>query len=137
MNRLIEMSEDLETASNVLGTALQTCCSDPVTGFYRNGKCHTGPGDYGLHVVCVQMTHDFLVFGKERGNDLMSPNPAYQFPGLKAGDRWCVCLSRWVEALQAGCAPPILLKSTHVSALEFVDLEDLKKHALDWEGDLT
>jgi uncharacterized protein (DUF2237 family) len=127
------LNEREETASNVLGTPLQSCCTDPVTGYYRNGKCHTGPGDHGLHVICVQMTDEFLEFGRERGNDLITPNPLYQFPGLKEGDRWCLCLSRWVEALQAGCAPHIYLKSTHISALEFVDLDDLKKYALDWE----
>lgn len=127
------MNDREETASNVLGTPLQSCCTDPVTGYYRNGKCHTGPGDYGLHVICVHMTDSFLEFGKERGNDLITPNPQYDFPGLKDGDRWCVCLQRWVEALQAGCAPPIYIKSTHISALEFVDLDQLKRYALDWE----
>ncbi len=125
------MSETKETASNVLGGVLLHCCSDPATGYYRNGKCHTGPGDYGLHVVCVEMTDAFLAFGKARGNDLITPNPRFQFPGLKAGDHWCVCLNRWLEALQAGCPPPVLLKATHISALEFVDLEQLRKYAID------
>lgn len=129
------MNEPKETASNVLGTPLETCCTNPLTGFYRNGKCHTGPGDHGLHVVCVKVTEAFLLFGRSRGNDLMTPNPQYQFPGLKPGDCWCVCLNRWVEALQAGCAPPVKLESTHVSALEFVDLDVLKEYALDESGD--
>ena len=129
------MNEPKETASNVLGTPLETCCTNPLTGFYRNGKCHTGPGDHGLHVVCVKVTEAFLLFGRSRGNDLMTPNPQFQFPGLKPGDCWCVCLNRWVEALQAGCAPPVKLESTHVSALEFVDLDVLKEHALDESED--
>jgi len=127
------MSEQSESASNVLGTPLESCCMNPVTGYYRNGKCHTGPGDYGLHVICVEMTDEFLRFGKVRGNDLITPQPQFQFPGLVAGDRWCVCLQRWIEALKAGCPPPIYIKATHISALEFVDLKELKKYALDWE----
>jgi len=82
---------------------------NPLTGYYRNGKCHTGPGDHGLHVICVQVTDTFLKFGQSRGNDLITPVPDFQFPGLKDGDCWCVCLSRWVEALEAGCAPPVKL----------------------------
>ena len=127
------LNEREETTSNVLGTPLQSCCTDPVTGYYRNGKCHTGPGDHGLHVICVEMTDAFLEFGRQGGSDLITPNPQYQFPGLKEGDRWCVCLSRWMEALQAGCPPRILLRSTHISALEFVALDALKKYARDWE----
>ena len=125
------MSASKETASNVLGTPLEACCMNPLTGYYRNGKCHTGPGDHGLHVICVQVTDTFLKFGQSRGNDLITPVPDFQFPGLKDGDYWCVCLSRWVEALEAGCAPPVKLTATHISALEFVDLDVLRQYALD------
>ncbi len=118
---------------NVLGGELQMCSTDPLTGFYRDGCCRTGPDDYGLHLVCVEATDEFLAFSKDRGNDLSTPNPMYQFPGLKAGDRWCLCVERWKEALDAGMAPKIVLEATHVSALEFVDLEDLEAFAVDAE----
>jgi uncharacterized protein len=117
-------------ASNVLGSELETCCSDPVTGYYRDGKCNTGAGDYGAHVVCAQLTEEFLAFTKSQGNDLSTPVPEFNFPGLKPGDRWCLCASRWKEALDAGVAPPIVLQSTHASALEYVSLNELKQHAL-------
>lgn len=116
--------------TNVLGTALQCCCRDPMTGYYRDGYCRTGPGDVGLHTVCVQVTEEFLKFSAERGNDLITPMPQYDFPGLKPGDRWCVCVSRWAEALEEGYAAPVVLESTHLSALEFVSLEDLQRHAV-------
>jgi uncharacterized protein (DUF2237 family) len=122
------MPENRE-ARNVLGGKLQGCCTDPMTGFYRNGRCDTGPGDAGVHVVCARMTAEFLAFTRSRGNDLSTPVPMYQFPGLKPGDKWCLCAARWKEALEAGQAPPVVLESTHISALEFVDLEDLKAHA--------
>ena len=109
-------------AKNVLGRPLKVCCMNPKTGFYRTGRCDTGPGDDGLHVVCAQMTADFLEFSAERGNDLGTPNPDFGFPGLKPGDRWCLCAARWQEALEAGVAPPVHLASTHMSAVEFVDL---------------
>ncbi len=119
----------MPTAKNVLGTDLQTCSTDPMTGFYRDGCCNTGGSDAGLHVVCAVMTDEFLRFSRARGNDLITPNAAFQFPGLRAGDRWCLCASRWKEAFDAGQAPPVVLESTHVSALEFATLEELRLHA--------
>ena len=116
---------------SVLGDELRTCCESPLTGFYRDGKCQTGSGDVGLHLICAQVTREFLDFSKSRGNDLISPQPSVNFPGLQPGDCWCLCASRWKEALQAGVAPPVILAATHVSALEFVDIEDLQEHALD------
>jgi uncharacterized protein (DUF2237 family) len=118
-------------AKNILGTPLEPCCNDPMTGFYRDGLCRTGPGDVGIHTVCVEVTDEFLAFSKSRGNDLSTPSPRHDFPGLKAGDRWCLCAPRWKEALDAGQAPRVILAATHISTLEFVDLEDLKAHALD------
>lgn len=115
---------------NVLGGELKSCCLNPVTGFYRNGFCETGPGDAGLHLVCAVMTNEFLEFGLSRGNDLITPQPLTGFPGLESGDRWCLCVERWREALDAGVAPPVILEATHVSALEFVDLADLERHAV-------
>lgn len=123
----------MATAKNVLGTELQTCSTDPMTGFYRDGCCNTGAGDTGVHVVCVEMTADFLEFSKARGNDLSTPVPMYQFPGLKPGDHWCLCAQRWQEAFEAGMAPRVKLESTHMSAIEFCDLDALKKHAIDDE----
>lgn len=102
-----------------------------MTGFFRTGRCDTGPDDIGLHLVCARMTEAFLAFSVERGNDLVTPHPEFGFPGLKPGDCWCLCVQRWKEALEAGAAPPVRLASTHLSALEFVDLADLKVHALD------
>lgn len=121
----------MSKAKNVLGTPLEPCSLDPLTGFYRNGCCDTGRGDFGVHVVCIEATAEFLAFSKSRGNDLSTPVPEYQFPGLKPGDRWCLCATRWQEALEAGMAPRVVLAATHMAALEFVALEDLKKHALD------
>jgi hypothetical protein len=115
--------------TNVLGSELKPCCRSPRTGFYRDGYCRTGPDDHGLHVVCAEMTHEFLAFTRARGNDLSTPAPEYDFPGLEPGDRWCLCVTRWAEALAAGCAPPVILESTHASALEYVDFEDLRAHA--------
>jgi uncharacterized protein (DUF2237 family) len=115
---------------NVLGTNLEPCCMSPLTGFYRDGFCQTGPEDRGSHVICVQVNDEFLNFSKSRGNDLSSPAPMFQFPGLKAGDCWCLCALRWREALEAGMAPPVKLESTHESALEYVSLEDLQAYAL-------
>jgi hypothetical protein len=115
--------------TNVLGGPLQPCCFQPMTGFYRDGWCRTGPGDHGLHTVCARMTREFLEFSRARGNDLSTPRPEYDFPGLKPGDHWCVCVTRWVEAFEAGCAPPVRLEACHVSVLEFADLEHLKAHA--------
>jgi hypothetical protein len=115
--------------TNVLGGNLKCCCQQPMTGFYRDGYCRTGPGDHGMHTVCAEMTQEFLEFSFLRGNDLVTPNPAHGFPGLQPGDRWCLCVMRWKEAADAGVAPPVVLEATHVSALEFVDLEDLRQHA--------
>lgn len=115
-------------AKNVLGGELESCCAYPVTGFYRDGFCNRGPGDFGMHVICARMTREFLVFSKARGNDLMTPTLG--FPGLKPGDRWCVCAMRWKEALDVGAAPPVILEATRVPALEYVGLRDLKAHAL-------
>jgi uncharacterized protein len=114
--------------TNVVGTELRCCCNHPLTGFYRDGYCRTGPGDVGLHTVCARMTEEFLVFSRSRGNDLVTPHA--NFPGLKEGDRWCLCVTRWKEALEAGVAPPVDLEATHSSALEFVNLEELLAHAL-------
>jgi uncharacterized protein (DUF2237 family) len=117
-------------AKNVLGSELQSCSLDPLTGFYRDGCCNTGAEDLGLHLVCILATDEFLAFSKSRGNDLSTPMPAYRFPGLKEGDRWCLCVLRWKEALLSGCAPQVVLEATHVSTLEFVDLSDLREHAV-------
>ena len=122
-------------AKNVLGTELECCCNDPVTGFYRNGKCDTGPKDRGMHTICVEITDNFLEFCMEVGNDLKTPRPEYDFPGLKEGDRWCLCLYRWVEAYKKGYAPRVYLKGTHISALEHLDLETLQEFSLDHEED--
>ncbi|QSJ18806.1 DUF2237 domain-containing protein [Nostoc sp. UHCC 0702] len=117
-------------AKNVIGTNLELCCTSPMTGYYRDGFCRTGGQDFGSHVVCAQVTAEFLEFTKSRGNDLSTPAPDYNFPGLKPGDRWCLCVSRWQEALEAGVAPPVILWATHPRALEVVSLDELKKHAL-------
>lgn len=119
--------------TNVLGGTLECCCKAPVTGFYRDGYCRTGAHDHGVHVVCARMTDDFLRFSALRGNDLSTPRPEFGFAGLKPGDKWCLCVERWKEALEAGMAPPVVLAATHQSALEFVDLADLKAHAVDEE----
>ncbi|NQV33548.1 MAG: DUF2237 domain-containing protein [Phycisphaeraceae bacterium] len=118
-------------AGNVLGTQLKSCCLDPVTGFYRNGVCDTGFEDKGMHIVCARVTQDFLEFARSCGNDLISPAPEYNFPGLQEGDQWCVCLGTVLEAIKAGKAPQIILEATHISALEFVDLEVLQMYAVD------
>ena len=115
---------------NVLGNDLQLCCSNPMTGYYRDGYCRTGGQDFGVHVVCAQMTAEFLTFTKQQRNDLSTPIPAYDFPGLKPGDRWCLCASRWQEAKEAGVAPPVILDATHIRALEVVSLDELKQYAL-------
>jgi uncharacterized protein len=115
---------------NVLGTELQCCCTSPRTGFYRDGFCQTGPMDYGSHTVCAQVTAEFLEFSRSRGNDLITPIPNYDFPGLKPGDKWCLCVSRWKEALKAGVAPPIVLEACHEKALEIVQLDDLKQYQI-------
>ncbi len=116
---------------NVLGGPLLPCSVAPLTGFFRDGCCNTGPDDRGLHVVCVEITADFLAFSQSRGNDLMTPVAEIGFAGLKPGDRWCVCASRWEEARRAGMAPPVLLEATHLAALEVCSLADLRAHAVD------
>ena len=116
---------------NVLGGPLEPCSHAPKTGFYRDGCCNTGDDDYGRHTVCVVVTADFLQFSKLCGNDLTTPMPQYGFPGLKPGDRWCLCAARWKEAFDAGLAPQVDLAATHVATLDIVPLEDLQAHALD------
>jgi uncharacterized protein (DUF2237 family) len=116
---------------NVFGEPLAVCCTRPLTGFYRTGSCETSGEDAGTHVVCAQMTEDFLAYSVARGNDLVTPAPQWGFPGLKPGDCWCVCALRWVEALHAGVAPPVRLASTHAKALEFVPLATLQAYALE------
>ena len=115
---------------NVLGSELQPCSMDPITGYYRTGCCENHGDDPGLHVVCCRVTDEFLAFSKQMGNDLSTPMPQYGFAGLRSGDQWCVCAARWAEALEAGCACPVVLECTHVSALEYIDLDDLKSHAV-------
>jgi uncharacterized protein len=115
---------------NVLGGELATCSMNPKTGFYRNGCCETGVNDHGTHTVCAVMTAEFLEFSYSRGNDLITPRPEYEFPGLKPGDNWCLCASRWREAFQAGKAPLVNLAATHEKTLEFVSLEDLQRFAI-------
>lgn len=115
---------------NVLGEPLASCCFDPITGFYRDGFCHTGQHDYGLHTVCAKMSDEFLQFSKRMGNDLSTPRPELGFAGLKAGDYWCICVLRWVEAFQHGFAPQIKLNACHASVLHFVDLDTLKDYAI-------
>ena len=118
-------------AHNLLGTELDVCSTSPMTGFYRDGCCSTGGDDMGVHVVCAQVTREFLEFSVAQGNDLSTPRPEYRFPGLVPGDRWCVCASRWQDAYDAGVAPPVVLAATHVRALEFCDRDALFSLALD------
>jgi uncharacterized protein (DUF2237 family) len=113
---------------NVLGGELKCCCMKPLTGFYRDGFCKTGAEDRGSHTICVRVTDAFLAFSKSRGNDLSTPRPEFQFPGLKDGDRWCLVAMRWQEALEAGAAPEVILDATHEAALQFVSLEELRKY---------
>ncbi|MDX2255730.1 MAG: DUF2237 domain-containing protein [Pseudanabaenaceae cyanobacterium bins.39] len=115
---------------NVLGKPLKLCCNSPKTGFYRDGFCQTGDRDLGVHVVCAEVTDQFLAYTKAQGNDLQTPVPMYDFPGLKAGDRWCLCASRWREAMEDGVAPKVDLEATHEAALKHVTLADLQAHAL-------
>ena len=116
-------------ARNVLGGALEICSLEPRTGFFRDGCCHTGPEDFGSHTVCVEVTAAFLAFSKARGNDLSTARPEWGFPGLRPGDRWCLCAPRWQEALEAGMAPRVVLRATHAAALAYCRLEDLERHA--------
>ncbi|HHP7236900.1 DUF2237 family protein [Longibacter sp.] len=125
---------DSAPARNVIGTVLQSCSTDPMTGFYRDGSCHTGPEDRGTHTVCAVMTEAFLSFTRSRGNDLSTPRPEYDFPGLQAGDRWCLCASRWKEAADADVAPPVVLEATHEKTLETVAKDRLLEHAVTSSG---
>ena len=123
----------MQDALNVLGTKLEECGTDPMTGYFRDGCCNTDAHDRGSHTVCVRVTQPFLEYSRDKGNDLRTPAPEFGFPGLKAGDRWCLCASRWQEAFLAGVAPRVMLRSTHQAALRLVELEDLKQVA----GDLN
>lgn len=116
---------------NVFGEELETCSTNPMTGFFRDGCCREDSQDLGMHIVCTEVTEDFLQFSKAVGNDLSTPRPEFEFPGLKPGDRWCVCALRWKEAMDNGVAPPVVLASTHESVLEIISIEDLKRHSLD------
>ncbi|MHB1584103.1 MAG: DUF2237 family protein [Acidimicrobiales bacterium] len=116
-------------AKNVIGGELEPCGTDPLTGFYRDGCCNTGADDVGVHTVCAAVTAEFLEFSKAAGNDLSTPQPAVGFSGLVPGDRWCLCAARWKEACDAGAAPPVVLASTHAASLEWVSLEELRRHA--------
>jgi uncharacterized protein len=116
------------TARNVLGGALADCSHDPLTGYFRNGCCETGPMDLGSHTVCAVLTADFLQFSYTRGNDLITPRPDFAFPGLRPGNRWCLCVNRWREAWEAGCAPPVVFEATHEAALRSVTIEMLTAH---------
>ena len=113
---------------NVLGTPLLPCSFDPLTGYFRDGCCQTDASDHGSHLVCARVTAGFLAFSLAQGNDLVTPRPAHRFAGLKPGDRWCLCANRWLEALNSGVAPPVVLESTHLGALKFVKLEQLQEH---------
>ncbi|MEX1025094.1 MAG: DUF2237 domain-containing protein [Planctomycetota bacterium] len=119
----------MRRGKNVLGTDLQDCSHDPLTGFYRDGCCRTGSEDQGLHTLCTRVTAEFLAFSKATGNDLSTPNPMFGFPGLQPGDQWCVCVQRWKQAFEAGAAAPVVLEATHFSVLDWVSLDELKAHA--------
>ncbi|MDR3614853.1 MAG: DUF2237 domain-containing protein [Candidatus Obscuribacterales bacterium] len=119
----------MASKKNVLGTELQVCCLDPITGFHRNGYCEMEGSDVGAHILCARVTKEFLEYSRAQGNDLSTANAEYGFPGLKPGDQWCLCASRWQQALEAGCAPPVVLEATHEYTLEYTSLKDLKEHA--------
>jgi len=123
--------DSMEDAKNILGTELEACSISPMTGFYRDGCCTADAEDLGVHAVCAELSAEFLEFSLVNGNDLVTPQPEVGFPGLKPGDRWCLCAPRWQEALEAGVAPPVVLSATHPGALEYISLDDLKRHALD------
>lgn len=127
----MSLEEQLGVQHNVFGEVLETCSDSPLTGFYRTGCCHSGPDDFGVHTVCIVVTDEFLDFSRARGNDLSTPLPEFGFPGLSAGDRWCLCAARWKEALDAGMAPRVVLRATHEATLEIVTIEDLKRYAID------
>jgi uncharacterized protein len=121
----------IDSSVNVFGEALESCNEKPMTGFFRDGCCNTGPDDHGSHTICVQVTVEFLEFSRFRGNDLSTPRPEFGFAGLQPGDRWCLCAARWKEAHDAGMAPRVFLRSTHQRALEIVPLELLRRFAAD------
>jgi len=121
----------VEKQKNVFGEEIETCCESPITGFFRDGFCHTDGTDEGVHTVCVSMTEDFLEFSKSKGNDLSTPRPEFNFPGLKEGDGWCLCAERWVEAYEVSMAPKLYIKRTNLRTLDIVPLEILKKFAID------
>lgn len=134
-NTCLGLKEDIAMCAkqedkNVFGGDLALCCNDPVTGFYRNGFCQTGQADIGTHVACAVVTDEFLEFSRDKGNDLITPRPEYDFPGLKAGDKWCLCAGRWTEALEGGVAPKLVLEATHEKMREYVSLEVLEKYAM-------
>ncbi len=122
---------ELLPSKNVFGKPLRTCCMNPITGFFRNGCCDTNQEDHGAHTVCVIVTNRFLEFSKEKGNDLSTPHPEFNFKGLQEGDKWCLCAERWVEAEQFGVAPQVILSATHERTLDYTDLDTLKKYAID------
>ena len=124
------MRHQIDESLNVLGEPLKPCAFDPVTGFYRDGCCNTGPDDRGRHTVCVRLTAEFLAFSRDRGNDLSTPQPRFGFPGLRPGDRWCLCLDRWLEAEAAGVAPRVILASTHASVLDHLTLATIERYAM-------
>ena len=121
----------VEKQKNVFGEEIETCCESPITGFFRDGFCHTDDRDEGVHTICVSMTEDFLEFSKSKGNDLSTPRPEFNFPGLKEGDGWCLCAERWVEAYEVSMAPKLYIKRTNLRTLDIVPLEILKKFAID------
>ena len=121
----------VEKQKNVFGEEIETCCESPITGFFRDGFCHTDDTDKGVHTICVSMTEDFLEFSKSKGNDLSTPRPEFNFPGLKEGDGWCLCAERWVEAYEVSMAPKLYIKRTNLRTLDIVPLEILKKFAID------
>ena len=127
---LIMANYAMAQSLNVFGQPLLLCCNEPKTGFYRDGFCNTGSNDVGTHVICAEMTAEFLSFTKSKGNDLSTPNPFYDFPGLKPGDYWCLCAIRWKEAYDADAAPKVKLESTHEKALDFVTIKQLIEHAV-------
>jgi uncharacterized protein len=130
-------NRNMEESLNIFGQPLSPCSMDPLTGFYRDGCCATGPDDTGRHVVCAIMTNEFLEFSRSRGNDLMTPRPEYRFPGLQAGDRWCLCALRWKEAFEAGVAPQVVLESTHEASLRYVAMAELLQHAYVERSDIS
>ncbi len=124
-----EYTPPMQDAKNVIGGRLELCCNSPLTGFYRTGRCETGPDDFGVHAVCAEMTAEFLAYSQSVGNDLSTTNGT--FPGLSPGDRWCLCAARWKQAFDAGMAPPLVLSATHEAALEYASLDEMMQHAVD------